>query len=182
MGLFSKSEVKANMGWRYVRYTEKDKSILLTIEPLVGRPDIVYIPDKSSWTQTSPVWAKNRYHEIITYLKSIPWNRNLVWVETAGITVIEKSAYEEYALPGSLEATPGGREFEKENLFQPGSPVKPEEAYQLWCRLEKRFAEQASGKVRLFAENIIPDSVFAVISLPTLKENTNVTLEYISSK
>ena len=67
-GLFTKSTSKANMGWRYVRYTEKDKSIFLIIEPLVGRADIVYVPDGSSWINSAPVWAKQHYIEIIAYL------------------------------------------------------------------------------------------------------------------
>ncbi|MGV8981320.1 hypothetical protein [Clostridium sp.] len=179
-GLFSKKTAKANMGWRYVRYNEKEKAILLIIEPLVGRPDIVYVPDESTWINSSPKWAKQHYSEIIGYLKSLHWNRELEWRVTSSSTVMEKNVSDDFAVPGSLESTPGGREFEKENLFKPESPLKSDEVHNLWCTLETRFAEQASGIVRIFANDIIPDSVFSVISLPILKQNPNVTLEFIS--
>jgi hypothetical protein len=169
---------EAKMGWRYLAYQEGKRMLIFNIEPMVDKADLVYLPTEKAWQGTAPKWAKLRRDEIITFIKKISWNRRLDWLET-DINVIEKGIKEDLVIPGSLESTEAGREFESYGLFNPGNEVSPEEAHELWCQLETKFAEQASGLVRIFVGDLIPGSVFEKISLPTLKKNSNVKLEFI---
>jgi len=47
----------------------------------------------------------------------------------------------------------------------------------IWEELERRFAQQAEGEVKLFVNEIITNNVFAEVSLPTLKANPNIQLK-----
>lgn len=175
---FDESQVSAYMGWKYVRYTQVNKSIIFIIDPMVGRPDIVYVPDEASWKKTAPHWAKHLRGHILNTLKSIPWNRKLEWVNIK-TKVIEKDIVEDFIFPGTPEATLGGRKYAAFGLFDPGSPISPDEAHELWCDLEKKFAEEAKGIVTIYTKNSKPNSVFTKIALPALKNNARVSLEYI---
>lgn len=172
------SQVSAYMGWKYVRYTQDNKSIIFIIDPMIGRPDLVYVPDEASWKKTAPKWAKNLRSHILNVLKSIPWNRKLDWVNTK-TKVIEKDIVEEFIFPGTPEATLGGRKYSAFGLFEPGNPVSPEEAHELWCDLEKKFAEETRGIVTVYSKKAKPHSVFNKIALPALQNNARVSLEYI---
>ena len=169
---------EAKMGWRYLAYREGKRMLLFNIEPMVDKADIVYFPSEDAWIRTAPKWARLRRGEIVTFINKTSWNRRLEWHET-DINVIEKSIKEDLAIPGSLESTEAGREFESYGLFNPGNELSPEEAHELWCQLETKFAEQASGLVKIFVGDLIPGSVFEMISLPILKKNPNVKLEFI---
>ncbi|NLZ47796.1 MAG: hypothetical protein GX895_03240 [Clostridiales bacterium] len=175
---FDDLQISAYMGWKHVRYIQDSKSIIFIIDPMVGRPDIVYVPEEKSWQNTAPEWAKNLRDHILNTLKSIPWNRKLQWVDTK-TKVIEKDIFEDFILPGTPEATLGGRKYTAFGLFNPRSPVSPEEAHELWCDLEKQFAQEAKGIIPVYTKNSKPYSVFTKISLPILKKNTSVSLEYV---
>jgi hypothetical protein len=86
---------------------------------------------------------------------------------------------EKYITEGSLESTPGGREFEEKALFDPGQILDRKQAKKLYITLETRFAENVSGNVRIARNEIVPGSIFEKISLPALKKNRNVSLEII---
>jgi hypothetical protein len=86
----------------------------------------------------------------------------------------------EIVIPGSLESTQGGQYLESLRLFEPGKNISFEEARKIWLIAERRFAEEARGDVTIFAEQqAIPNSVFREITLPTLKKNPHVTLNFI---
>ncbi|MBU3112724.1 hypothetical protein [Clostridium lacusfryxellense] len=180
MGLFNKifkrKDKKAIMGWRFIKYTDGNKAIMFVIEPMVGVPDLVYLPDEESWKNYAPNWAKNNYSEIISYIKLIPWNRKLQWNITPTCSIPDYNDNSDAAAPGSLESTSGGRQMENENLFKPGGVINHQQAHVIWERLETRFAQQAQGEVKLFVNDIIPKSVFAEVSLPALKDNPNIQL------
>jgi hypothetical protein len=88
-------------------------------------------------------------------------------------------AQEQYIAAGSLESTPGGREFAGKALFDPGQILDKEQAKDLYFTLETRFAEGVSVNVRIAQGEIVPGSVFEKISLPALEKNRNVNLEIV---
>ena len=172
--LFGQSATwSAQMGWRYVAYFEGEQSLSLSIEPMVNTPDWVYVPDEASWQQSAPDWAKDRRDEILARLKSMRWNRQLIWKES------EEQPISAYLGPvsGSLESTPGGQDLESRRFFDPKSPVTPDMAHQAWEKAARLFAEGVRGKINIYqAGDIIPSSVFQLIELPALQANPQVDL------
>jgi hypothetical protein len=165
------TEWSAAMGWRYVAYNGREGTMALQIEPMVTLPDIVYVPDDSHWLSDAPDWAKPRRAEILGRLQSIAWRRDLNWRVGVG------SFTDPVALPGSLESTPGGQHLEKERLFDPTSPMAPDQSRLVWHTLVRRFVAQVRGRVRVYASEVIPGSVFAEIELPALRTNPDVQLD-----
>jgi len=178
--IFKVKVKKAIMGWKFIKYIDGDKAIMFVIEPMVGVPDLVYLPDAESWKSYAPDWAKNRYLEIISYVKLIRWNRKLEWSISPTSSIPDYNENSDTAVPGSLESTSGGRQMEDENLFKPRGVINHEQSHVIWEGLEKKFAQQAQGEVKLFVNDIIPNSVFAEISVPTLKANPNIQLEFVN--
>lgn len=164
----------AGMGWRYVAYIEGDISLWLSIEPMVKGEDRVYVPNEASWLKAGPSWTRERRLEVLSRLKSVKWNRKLTWQECE--CALSLDPYK--VIPGSLESTSGGRALEDQRLFEPGSKTTHEQAHKMWQDGARMFAEQARGRVTIFATGVIPDSVFGVVELPALKKNPNVTLVF----
>jgi hypothetical protein len=136
-------------------------------------PDIVGVPNPSSWTKTAPAWASHRREEILARLKSIKWHRELEWREGEDdlSTNVEP-------VPGSLQSTPGGREFERRRLFDPDSELTAAEAREIWQMLVRRFAGAATGTVNLFVDGAPKGSVVEKVAIPALKNNPNVTIKW----
>jgi len=65
------------------------------------------------------------------------------------------------------------------NLFDPQSPLSKSEVKEIYCILEKRFAEGASGKVTIPKNVMLQGSVLAEVSIPALKKNKRVVLSLI---
>jgi hypothetical protein len=164
----------AGMGWRYVTYREGRNALTLQIEPMAQGADVVYVPDAERWASGAPAWARARAAEIVERLKSIAWNRELVW------RVVPVSGFLEGDLPiaGSLESTPAGRQLEQLRLFEPNGRFTHAQNHEVWRTACRRFAEGATGRVTIFADTVVPDSVFQVIELAALKANPNVTLDF----
>ena len=164
----------ARMGWRYVSYSEGDVSLSLSIEPMVNGPDRVYVPDVPNWLKAAPSWTKESRAEVLSRLKSVAWNRKLVWRECD----CPLQLGEHTVIRGTLESTPGGQALEERRLFEPGSKLTHKEAHKLWHEGARMFADQTKGAVTIYMSEVITDSVFQVIELPALKKNPNVTLVF----
>jgi hypothetical protein len=160
----------ARMGWRYVSYIENDVSVALLIEPMVKGDDRVYVPNETNWLKGAPALARERRAEILERLKSVAWNRKMSWQEC------ECPLRSDTVISGSLESTLGGQVLENRRLFEPGSRITHEQAHEIWHDAARMFAEQAKGKVTIFMSEVIPNSVFQAVELPTLKKNPNVNL------
>ena len=171
---------QARMGWRYIAYKEGKMMFGLEIEPMVTGADTVYVPTEAQWEQDKNVNALPRT-QVIRNLQSIPWNRELTWKETDGASILSAdSSLLDIVIAGSLESTKGGHELESLRLFEPGKDIPFEKVRKIWLILERRFAEEARGEVTIFADQPgIPNSVFREITLPTLKKNPHVTLNFI---
>ncbi|HEY0049382.1 MAG TPA: hypothetical protein VGB68_08870 [Pyrinomonadaceae bacterium] len=163
----------AEMGWRYVSYIEENTAIALQIEPMARGEDIVYVPDEANWLKSAPDWARQRREEILARLKSVMWNRRLVWQQGKGSFGASRF------VPGSLESTWGGQRLEKRRMFHPGSKITHEEAHELWHDAARLFAGQARGEVTIFkGAQGMPGTVFQEVELPALEINPNVTLVF----
>jgi hypothetical protein len=68
--------------------------------------------------------------------------------------------------------------MENERLFAPGGRLTPEQAHQVWHTLVRRFVQATRGRVTIFASSVVPGSVFEIITLPELRANPNVTLDF----
>jgi hypothetical protein len=177
MGFFSpdpKSPVIL-MGWRYVAFEQNAQHVFFRIEPMASGPDLVYVPSELSWKESAPSWAQKRYSEILSLMKAIKWNRNLDWRVSDNSDAIWSAPT---PVPGSLESTPGGQKLESERFFHPPGKMSHEQAHMLWHRLAERFAQAATGKVTLYIESVVENSVFQVVELPALKANPSVELVF----
>ena len=68
---------------------------------------------------------------------------------------------------------------EQDFLFDPTSPLNKEQVKEMFCILEKRFAENTIGDVKILKGSIIAGSVMSEISIPALERNTKVNLCFI---
>lgn len=176
-------EWDVRMGWRFVAYGEHGEWLSLQIEPMVKDPDIIYAPNESAWSRSAPPWALPRRAEILSRLESVPWNRRLVWIESArGTASAGKRPYE--PIPRSLETTRVGRLFERLRLFEPGGRVPHHISHKLWHWAARMFAQGARGEVNLFMrKEPVRGSVFELIEFPALRANPDVILKihYVGS-
>ena len=130
---------------------------------------------------SSSIWASENRDDILSAIKSIDWNRDIIFNECdmdLNCMSIDKNEIEE----GTMESTEAAKEFHSLYLFDPDKKVEKEQAHELWCTLEKRFAEQAEGKVTIYANSIIENSVFNKITIATLLKNEKVVLNIVGSK
>ncbi len=171
-------EFSARMGWRYVSYIAGDAAIHFRIEPMVKLPDIVYVPDETGWQQSAPDWAREHRDAVVACLTSVPWNRRLNWKESPGDSVMHSAADQVQVVPGSLESTEGGQWMESLCLFNPGQQVTPEQARELWHEAVRTYTGQAKGRVTIYANGVVPGSVFQEIELAMLRRLPGVTIDY----
>ena len=111
-------------------------------------------------------------------MKSIKWNRDLVWEESPQ-AVCDSFDPATAQVPGSIESTAGGQFLEKLNLFSSQADVTFANVPELWKVAEAKFAAGASGRVTLCVANARPNSMFKLVSLPAFQRNPNVTLKFV---
>jgi len=165
-----------DMNWQSIVYREGSRAISIQIEPMFDVADIVYVPDAAAWSRTAPPWASSRRDEILARLKAPSWHRSLEWREGSDSGLSTRLD----PVPGGLESTPGGREFQQKRLFDPDSELTAEQARGIWQMLVRRFALAARGEVHMFVDGAPKGSVFEKVAVPALKENPNVKLVWHS--
>ncbi len=74
-----------------------------------------------------------------------------------------------------IDATPGGKALNGENLYGEFSPVDNKTADAIWSQASENFANNAKGEVTAFVRGASPDRVFGSTELPLLLKNPNVT-------
>ena len=184
-GLFnwrSRATWKADMWYRFVVYREGHAFVSLEIDVMADGPDVVANPSERAWQDTAPRFVRTRREAVLQRLKSVAWNREVVWEESEYATCLSHDPKVGPLVQGCIEATPGGRYLEEQQFFQPGSPLSFAEARQVWTEAERKLAAQASGTVRLAVANAKPNSMFLLVSLPALKQNPNVTLDFVDER
>ncbi|MBE6052875.1 MAG: hypothetical protein E7212_03020 [Clostridium sartagoforme] len=170
--------ISIHMGWKHMNYIYGKEMLVFKIEPMIGEADIIYIPNDKMWDSSKIEWAKGDKEEILNNIKSIEWNRDIKLSEM-DMELICISTDDNDIEKGTIESTEAAKEFKNLNLFDPDKKVSKEQAHELWCVLEKRFAENAKGKVEIRANDIIEGSVFDKITMPTLINNKNIQLFFI---
>ena len=158
----NKAEVK--MGWKYISYIDDGEKYIFPIEPMYEDADIAYLPSN-----------KEEIKKVIDTIQAIKWNRKLVYKDANYEIKRVKDTVLEFE-NGSLESTHAGQEFLALNMFDPDFDLEPEKVHEIWCELEKRFAECVEGKVTIMANSIIEGSVFEKVTIPILMQNKEVTL------
>jgi hypothetical protein len=63
-------------------------------------------------------------------------------------------------------------------LFNPGQQVTPDDARELWHEAVRSYTEQVKGRVTIFANGVVPGSVFQDIELAMLRRLRGVTLDF----
>jgi hypothetical protein len=172
------NKISIKIGWKYLSYIQDKEKIIFSIEPMVEEADLIYIPNPESWEKSSPKWASKIREEILRNIKEVNWNRDIEFKE-CDISLKCMAANENEIEEGTIESTQAAREFLRLDLFDPDKKVEREQAHELWCTLEMRFAEQVEGKVTIYASDIIENSVFNKITIPTLLKNEKVVLNII---
>jgi len=175
------NEIRIKMGWRFLCYIQGNEKIVFNIEPMVEESDILYIPRNEIWRKSSLKWAGENKSEILRVIKAIDWNRDIRFDECdieLKCMLTDQDEFKE----GTMESTEAAKKFERLYLFDPDKKVEKEQAHELWCTLEKRFAEEVKGRVTIYLKSIIENSAFNKITMPTLLENEKVILNIIGSR
>jgi len=164
------------MQWKQGKYINGGHSVVFEIVPMFLGKDIIIFPSTQLWTETQNVFSDQERLEIIFLLERIAWKRDIRVIET---NVEPEVDMNNRPVNGSLESTPGYQEMAAKNLFDPQSPLSKSEVKEIYCILEKRFAENASGGVTIPKNMILQGSVLAEVSIPALKKNNSVRLNLV---
>ena len=164
-----------DMRWKSVNYIFGQKKIVFSIVPMMNKADYVLVPNAEQWTKHLAIEKRN---EIIVILQHVDWKRDINIVEF-DIPPYITDKNEDLITPGSLESNEAGRKLEQDFLFDPTSPLNKEQVKEMFCILEKRFAENTIGDVKILKGSIIAGSVMSEISIPALERNTKVNLCFI---
>ncbi|GGN34102.1 hypothetical protein FHR83_006070 [Actinoplanes campanulatus] len=75
----------------------------------------------------------------------------------------------------TLEQTPGGARFDGMLLYEDGSPIRNNQADNVWARLSERYADDAHGAVTAWAHEPRVNSIWNTVEKPALERNPEVT-------
>ena len=168
--------VQFEMQWKQVKYINGRHSIIFEIVPMYQGKDIIIFPSAQLWTEAQNVFSDQERLEIIFLLERIAWKRDIRVLEANVEPGVDMN---NSPVIGSIESTPGYQEMAEKNLFDPQSPLSKSEAKDIYCILEKRFAEGASGVVTIPKYVILQGSVLEKVSIPALKANKNVVFNLV---
>lgn len=166
------------MQWKQIKYTNYDKYIIFQIIPMMEGRDLVLIPNKKRWNLIESIFTLEEREEIIFLLEKISWKRDLKIVELDIEPFVNKRISISH---GMIEATEGYVQLSNENLFDPTSKLEKNQVKKLYCILEEKYAKGILGEVIVPKETIVKGSVMEKITLPILKNNKNVKLNYVST-
>jgi len=164
------------MQWKQVKYINGGHSAVFEIIPMFQGRDVITLPSASVWIEDQNEFSGQERLEIIFLLERIGWKRDIRVVEVDIGPDIDSTFG---PVNGSLESTPGYQEIAAMNLFDPQSTLSKSEAKEIYCILEKRFAESASGLVTIPRDVILQGSVLEEVSIPALKKNNSVRLRLV---
>ncbi len=168
--------VKIEMQWKKVKYINGINNITFEIIPIFSGKDVVIIPNYENWKEICDIFSEKERGEIIFLLERLNWARDVRVFEANTKPIVNQP---DVIIQGSIESTDGYKKLSSENLFDPGSPLSKAQVKELYCAIEKRFAECASGRVVITKDIIVNGSILEKISIETLKKNPNVSLQLV---
>ena len=168
--------IKIEMQWKQVTYIKGNDYIVFEIIPMITEKDIIMIPNASSWSAKQDIFSIDERNEIIFLLERIAWKRDIKIVEMDILPYVNRNLE---IMPGMLEATTGYMRLTNENLFDVDSQLDKKQVKEVYCKLERRFAELAQGTVEIPKELLLKGSVMNEISIPVLEKNERVKVRII---
>lgn len=170
--------MQIDMRWKTVSFIKGNKKLVLDIEPMMNCEDIVYFPSENEWREIRYIFSNEERLEIIFLLERINWKRNIkLFISEITPRILSKDDL--IISEGTLESTIGGREIEEKQLFDPDSPLNSDQVHELYCKLEKRFANQVIGEVIISRNKVIAGSVFEEVSMKILMSNSKAKVKLI---
>ncbi len=165
--------IKVEMQWKQVTYIKGDDYAIFEIVPMLDDRDIVIMPNLSNWLTKQERFSKDERNEIIFLLERIAWKRDIKIVEMDVFPHVNKK-YE--VNQGMIEATEGYIKLTRENLFDVDSKLNKNQVKEVYCKLEKKFAETSQGIVKIPKELLINGSVVKEVCIPAFERNEKVKL------
>lgn len=165
--------IKIEMQWKQVIYTRDNNYVLFEIVPMLEEKDIVIFPNLSNWSTKQNLFSCEERNEIIFLLERIAWKRDIRIVEMGIQPYVNKKIE---VSQGMIELTDGYIRLTGENLFDADSKLNKNQVKEIYCNLEKKFAESVQGIVKIPKESLIKGSVIKEICLPMLEKNEKVKI------
>ena len=167
---------KFEMQWKQVAYIRGNDYAIFEIIPMLDEKDIIIVPDSARWSDGQDVFSNDDRMEMIFLLERIAWKRDVKVVEMD----ISPHVNEKLEITsGMFEATEGYKKLAENNLFDPDSMLNKTQVKEIYCKLEKRFAEAIQGTVKIPKELLIKGSVMNEVSLPAIEGNKNAQIVMI---
>lgn len=168
--------IKIEMQWKQVAYIKGNNYVIFEIIPMLTEKDIVIIPNLSSWSNKQNVFSCEEREEIIFLLERIAWKRDITIIEMD----VPPCVNEKIKLnSGMLESTEGYIRLARENLFDVDSKLNKDQVKEIYCNLERRFAEAMQGIVIVPKESLIKGSIVKEFCLPILEKNEKVKISIV---
>lgn len=166
-------DIKIEMQWKQVIYIKSNNYVVFEIIPMLTGKDVVIFPNRLNWSTKQNLFSCDERAEIIFLLERIAWKRDLRIVEMDVPPYVNKKIE---VLQGMIESTEGYIRLTRENLFDTDSKLNKNQVKEIYCKLERKFAESAQGVVKIPREILINGSVIKEVCLPVLERNAKVKL------
>ena len=174
--VFLPDNIKIEMQWKQVAYIKGNNQIIFEIIPMMNGKDIVIFPNISSWSSKQNIFSCEEREEIIFLLERIAWKRDIAIIEMDVPPHVNKKIE---INPGMIESTEGYTRLARENLFDADSKLNKNQVKEIYCKLERRFAESMQGVVRIPKESLIKGSIIKEFCLPILEKNEKVKISIV---
>lgn len=168
--------IKIEMQWKQVTYMRGKDYVTFEIVPMLKEKDIIIVPNDTKWLTGQNIFSGDERAEIIFLLERIAWKRDIRIVEMDVYPCVNKKME---INQGMLESTEGYARLTEENLFDTNSKLNKEQVREIYCKLEKRFAESAQGTVKIPKDLLIRGSVIAELTIPIFERNNKVKVSII---
>lgn len=171
--IFLPDDIKIEMQWKQVTYIRNSNYAIFEIIPMMTGKDIVIFPNILSWSTNQKCFSCREREEMMFILERIAWKRDIRILEMdVPPYVNEKIEIKQ----GMIESTEGYIRLTKENLFDSDSKLNKNQVKEIYCKLEKRFAESVQGVVEIPKELLIRGSIIKEVCLPVLEKNEKVKI------
>ncbi len=168
--------VKIDMRWKSVKYIKHGDFINFQIVPMYKNKDIVIIPNIKNWEKNKNIFSLEEREEIIFLLERLNWKRDIRVIE---LDIPLEVNCKEIVNRGSIECTEAYARLEQDNLFDNNSMLNKEQVKSLYLTVEKRFAENLKGEVKISKSLLVKGSVMREFVVPILEKNDNLKIIYV---